>query len=185
MSWSYLLESDNLTREQLRKYNVSELQGILTQLNLASNGKKHELVERLFQFWQSIQTPAPGNPKPAEHVTPTSSVKFAPPPIANITEFRAKIEIFGPIVMMLFDPSENSFYVTFRSQESAESLMDGLKEIGGEEQIFIPDSEVEKHAKQMQLLAENLQPHNAIQKTFRKTNFEPRIFWRPNIDADD
>lgn len=179
MSWSYLLESENLTREQLRKCNVSELQSILNQLSLPSNGKKHELVERLYQFWQSIQTPASNTNKPIEHVNPTTSLSFTLPLISDIVKFRAKLEMFGPILTMLFDPSENTCYVSFRTLESAEQLYDNCQDLDIENATYIPDNEIEKKSKQLQLLAENMQPHNTIQKTFRKTNFEPRLFWCP------
>lgn len=184
MSWSYLLESENLTREQLRKCNVSELQSILNQLSLPSTGKKHELVERLFQFWQSIQTPASSASKPIEHINPTNSLSFTLPLITDIVQFRAKLEMFGPILAMLFDPSENVCYVSFRSLESAEQLYDNYQELDIENATYIPDNEIEKKSKQLQLLVENMQSHNVIQKTFRKTNFEPRLFWCPCNTSD-
>ena len=183
MSWSYLLESDNLTREQLRKYNVSELQGILTQLNLGATGKKHELVERLFQFWQSIQTPAPSGKRDEKPSTPC--VKFVPPTIHNIVDFRARIEAFGHVAAIVIDPESSECFVAFRSTESAEQLAAAAEELGIRELEFVHENDVEKKARDLELLPEHTQFHNAAQRTFRKTTCEPRLYWCPANSSDE
>lgn len=185
MSCDYVISSDNLTREQLRKYNVSELQVILDQLNLPSNGKKHELVERLYEFWQRIQTSEHQSNNSEENIVARNSLKFNPPPITDFVDFRSKLEIYGPVVAMLYDPSENAIYITFRGVDPAKSIYEHATELSISNISYIEDIDVEKKAKDLHFLASNLQPHNTIQKTFRKTNFEPRLYWLPaNVDEE-
>lgn len=188
MSWSYLLASDNLTREQLRKFNVSELQGILNQLNLVSTGKKHELVERLFQFWKQINqgsTDEPQNETQGDQQNPTAAIRFSFTQFPDIIPFRAKLESYGPLIAMLLDPEESKCYVIYRSQEDTQRLYDDIIKLGFGEPHFILESEVEKKSKEFQLLPDNAQLHNAAQKTFRKTVCEPKLYWCHRNQSDD
>lgn len=171
MSWNYLLESDNVTREQLRKFNVNELQGVLKQLNLSPQGKKHELVERLFQFAAGIQAPAAGY---------TSAIRFELEEIPNYTELKAVLETFGTIIAFLVDPVEKECMVSYRSIDSAQNLHDkGEEEYGFLNASYILESELEKKAKQMEMMDESSQIANAAMKSFKKTQTEPKIFWLP------
>jgi hypothetical protein len=107
-----LLGWESLSRDQLRKHNVTGLQATLTQLNLSSTGNKHELVDRLFQFWLDLQNPDTGHvPLSDLTVGPTSSARFRMP--------------------------------------------------------------------------EHTQIANVVQKGFRKTLAEPRVFWAPTVDPDE
>jgi hypothetical protein len=178
MSFSYLLESDNLNRDQLRKYNVSELQGILGQLNLDTNGKKHELVDRLFQFWVSIQTPAAATPPPPEVRFPvTCCVRFGLQSFPDCLELRAKLETYGHIASMLVDPSELFCLVCYRKPESSQKLLSDAPELGFLDAKCVRENDIEKKSKELELIGDGFQLHNFSQKRFRKTQTEPRLYW--------
>ena len=117
MSFIYLFESDSLTREQLRKYNVNELQDILIQFNMESSGKKQELVERVFQFWSEIQSPSRKQNNLNQQFT--SCIKMQMPEIKSIVEFRSKLENFGEISLLLLDSEFNSCYVSYADAASS------------------------------------------------------------------
>lgn len=175
MSWSYLLESDNLTREQLRKFNVNELQGVLKQLNLSSQGKKHELVERLFEFASDLQAPSD-----VHRETTTSAVKFELNGIPAYAELKSVLDTFGTVIAFLVDPEENVCMVSYRNLDSAQKLHDqGEAKYGFLNATYILESVIEKKAKEMEVLRESLSLATAPMKSFRKTQTEPKIFWMP------
>jgi hypothetical protein len=187
MSFSYLLESDNLTRDQLRKYNVSELQGILSQLNLDSNGKKHELVDRLYQFWLSIQSPASAAAPAAEpklQLTCCVKCQFTEDP--DFFVLRTKLETYGQTSGVLFDPDESLCYVSYKKSESVQGVLRDAAELGFSDARCVAESELEKRSRELELIADNMQLHNVSQKRFRRTQTEPKIFWcyAPDVDED-
>jgi hypothetical protein len=180
MSCDYLLGCDNLSREQLRKHNVTELQSILAQLNLPSSGKKHELVDRFYQFWLQLQKPgSSGNAPPQVSVIPTSCVQFSLPSAADSHSLRAELEAFGHISGFLIDPRDSSASVAYRNHESAQKLFAASGNLALADVRFIMEGDIEKRSRELGLLPEHLQLRNAVQKSFRRTATEPRIYWRP------
>jgi hypothetical protein len=187
MSCNYLLGCDNLTRDQLRKYNVTELQGILTELNLPAVGKKHELVDRFYQFWLGLQKPGTaGGPPPQVTVGPTSTVKFVLVSFPEVHFLRARLELFGHISAMLVDPANMACFVTYRNHESAQKLVAASEELGFRDAQFVLEGDLEKRSRELELLPETAQLHNTAHKMFRRTTTEPRIYWAPAPQpADD
>ena len=186
MSWSYLLEGDNLTSEQLRKYNVSELQAALEQLNLESTGKKHELVERLFQFWLEIQSPTSGaSPKSGPRVSPTTVVKFKLTEIPDYLDLRAELEVYGCLTAFLVDPENSCYFAAYKAAESARKLFEDADQRKLVDPEYVLEGDFEKRAREMKLMTENAQISNAIQRAFKRTHTEPRLFWRPKIQNDE
>lgn len=186
MSWSYLLEGDKLTREQLRKYNVSELQSALEQLNLESTGKKHELVERFFHFWEGLQTPASttsttGGSRPS----PTTVVKFKLATVPNYMDLRSLLEVYGCLTAFLVDPEGGCYFAAYKAADSARKLFDDAAAMELIDPEYVLEGELEKRAREMKLMTENAQISNAIQKAFKRTHTEPRLFWRPKIQTND
>lgn len=171
----YMFSSDNLTREQIRKYNVSELQAALVQLDLPSTGKKHELVERVYQYWVELQSPSKDN-----IVNPTTSVRFTMINVPEMLELRSKLSSFGIFSCILFDPEEATCYVIYKSIESAQKFHDSCAEMGFEHARYVHESEVEKRSKELGLIKESAFLTNPSIKQFYRTNAEPKIFWCPN-----
>ena len=184
MSVQYMLACDNLTKDQLRKYNVSELQGVLTKMGLASTGKKHELVDRVYQFWRSLETPETEKP-----VVPTSAISFRVAPEPNILEIRSRLEAIGPIQAMMYLPDQGNERVLamYRTTENAQRFLDLCEKYGYNDSQFISEVEIERQAKDRQLIDDNLQISNTTQKTFNKTTCEPRIYWcsASEYDSDE
>ena len=174
MSTQYMLASDNLTREQIRKYNVSELQAILTELNLPSTGKKHELVERVFQFWLELQSPSKENA-----VNPTNSLRFTITTLPDIYQLRSLLLNYGNITAILVDPAETTCYVIFNTINSAQKFHDDCPSLGYEHCRYVHESDIEKRVKELQLIKENAFITNVSLKQFSRTKTEPKIFWKP------
>ena len=182
MSTQYMLASDNLTREQIRKYNVSELQAILTQFNLPSAGKKHELVERVFQFWLELQSPSKENA-----FNPTNSLRFTITTEPNIYELRSLLLNYGNLTVLLLDPAENTCYVIFNTINSAQKFHEDCSSHGYEHCRYVHESDIEKRVKELKLINENSFLTNVSLKQFFRTNTEPKIFWKPKnppIDSE-
>lgn len=175
----YMLASDNLTKDQLRKYNVSELQSVLASVGLPSAGKKHELVDRVYQFWRSIETPESEKP-----VVPTSALSFKVEAQPNIIEIRSRLEAIGPLRAMLFVPKELKCYAMFRTTENAQRFFDLCEKFNYQEPEFISENEIDRYAKHNDLIDESFQVSNTVQKTFNKTSCEPRIYWCPASDYE-
>lgn len=174
-----MLASDNLTKDQLRKYNVSELQAVLTQMNLPSTGKKHELVDRVYQFWRGLEAPEQDKP-----VVPTSAISFKVGDSPNMIEIRSRLETIGPIQAFLYIPDTKICYAMYRTTENAQRFLDTCDKFGYEEAQFISETEIEKYAKEHELIDEHASLNNISQKSFNRTSCEPRIYWYPANDFD-
>ena len=181
MSSQYMLACDNLTKDQLRKYNVSELQSVLTQMGLPSTGKKHELVDRVYQFWRSLETPETEKP-----VVPTSAISFRVQPQPNILEIKSRLEAIGPLQAMLYlpDSGKERCLTMYRTTENAQRFLDLCEKYGYEDSQFISEVEIERQAKDHELIDDSFQISNTTQKTFYKTTCEPRIYWCSASDYD-
>jgi hypothetical protein len=96
----------------LHKHNVTDLQAMITQLNLSSAGNKHEIVDRPFQFWLNLQNPGVGHvPLGDLTVGPTSSVRCQLPEhtqIANVVQKKFRKAVAEPKVFWAptIDPDE-------------------------------------------------------------------------------
>ena len=179
MNSDYLLQSDSLTRDQLRKYNVSELQSILGRLNLATPGKKHELVERVYNFWLELQLPSEKTLS-----SPTTSVRFTLPTISDFQQFILQLQSFGSINALLVDPDENACYVVYKSIDSSKRFYESCGELNLECPRYVKIDDVEKRSQALQLISKNQQLNNVIQKKFNKTTTEPRVFWCTAPEAE-
>ena len=176
-----MLACDNLTKDQLRKYNVSELQSVLTQMGLPSAGKKHELVDRVYQFWKSLETPETEKP-----VVPTSAISFRVKPQPNILEIKSRLEAIGPLQAMLYlpEPGKEKVLAMYRTTENAQRFIDLCEKYEYEDSQFISEVEIERQAKDLELINDSYQISNTTQKTFYKTTCEPRIYWCPADETE-
>jgi hypothetical protein len=183
MNSPYLLEKTDFTREELQNFHVSELQKILNQLNLSSIGKKHELVERLYRFWRDLHSSSGDGAELRVPATSTLRCTFSdyPDPI----QLRTKLLMYGPLSAFLLDPERNLCFVGFKSQRDAAAFCGVLSDFGFSDPHFMLDIDLERRSRELQLLGDGCQIHNAAQKTFRKTQTEPKLYWCPGPQAEE
>ena len=180
MNYEYILSNDNITKEQLRKYNVNELQGLLNYLGISYNGKKGELVERVYQVARGTNT---GNNE--KSIVPTNCIMFQLPKNENYNEIRQKVEYFGQISTFLILPDHNKCYVLYKFLESAKDFLEGAEKIGLKNLEYYSEQDMEKLSKEYKLIDSNKSFSSINQKIFNKTSFEPRIFWSPKIEIEE
>jgi Rad3-related DNA helicase len=118
-------------------------------------------------------------------LVPTSSVRFRLPDPLDISNLRIRLEQIGQIAAMLVDPEDGSCIVTFTSHETAQRLVDQGRDFGIDDVKFTSDADIERRSRELDILPEHTQIANVVQKRFRKTVAEPRIFWVPAADAHD
>jgi hypothetical protein len=118
-------------------------------------------------------------------VGPTSSVRFRLPHPLDISDLRIRLEQIGQITAMLVDPKDGACLVTFKSHDTAQRLVEQALEFGIDGAKFAADADLERRSRELDILPDHAQINNVVQKRFRKTVAEPRIYWAPAIDADD
>ena len=85
----------------------------------------------------------------------------------------------------LVDPENGCYFAAYKAAESARKLFEDAEQRKLVDPEYVLEGDFEKRAREMKLMTENAQISNAIQRAFKRTHTEPRLFWRPKIQNDD
>lgn len=172
----YLFTEDKPSRELIKKCDVMQLKSLLQSLGLPAQGKKPELVERVFEFFNNLQ-----NPDEVSTVQPSHSVKFRLESTRPPEEIRFFLERFGVLRFFFYDPTDSVCYVTFESTTSSSKLMGSADDNHLLEAKYILDGELEQAVHDSGIIPTDSRLSDVPFSNFRKTTCEPHLFWKENI----
>ena len=168
---NYYYFVDGMKKEQFRKYKVCDLRGMLASLGLPTDGKKSELIDRIFKVHQNMSSN-----EPISETEANLGVCFDFPEDMTNQNLVEAAEAVGPITIYVLDANERKCYVLFKNLDSSKSFFEKMDDFGLKNACYVTEQAVEEKAKELGLITGEQTLQDPMCK-FNKTLTEPSIYW--------